>query len=346
MTSTRRDVHYVLLVIMCAGISARAYAEGEWVKAGVLPHDLRAHASLATAQNLYTVGGISFGGRQNAILAAPIAEDQSLQGWETVAQIPVAISYCTNSVLIHNGTLYVAGGSITADENSRCVYSAFLFKNGSFGPWVRSEPFPTEGVTATASVVANDFLYVIGGAMKDVPQSAVFYAPIGRLGQLGSWALAQPLPAPLWFHDAFVERNRLYVVGGASSGDSTKILASVLSASIESDGTLGAWQTESAVLPSPIYGAALARVEDRIFLIGGRTTGGGSINDVHVLKLIEQGIAYEGRVTTNLEPIKYHAVVARPGSADLYLTGGKLGATGLTDNLAVLRIAADELAIK
>ncbi|MFH0792993.1 MAG: hypothetical protein V2A74_03055 [bacterium] len=346
MMSLRTRASILLLLIVFIAIPSISSADAEWVRAGVLPLDLRAHASLANANTLYTIGGISFGGRQSAILAAPIAADQSIKDWQTVAHIPVPISYCANSVLLHDGILYVVGGSVTAAENSKYVYSSFIFKDGSFGPWVRSEAFPTEGVTATAAVVANNFLYVIGGAINDVPQSAVFCAPIGKLGQLGHWTSAQPLPQPLWFHNAFVDQNRLYVVGGARSNNSSNISASILSASVEANGNLGPWRTEQAALPMPIYTAALARCEDRIFLVGGRTTGGGSLNDVHILKIAGKGLVYEGKVSTNLEPIKYHAVAAQPDSAVLYLSGGKLGTTGQTDNLAVLRIAAADLVVK
>ena len=65
-------------------------------------------------------------------------------------------------------------------------------------------------------------------------------------GTLGDWQTVTKLPSPL--HDfAFVAfKGRLYVAGGVGAAARSN---EVLSATINSDGTLGAWDASNAKLP-------------------------------------------------------------------------------------------------
>jgi hypothetical protein len=97
---------------------------------------------------------------------------------------------------------------------------------------------------------AEGYLFVAGGRINfaSAPTDLVVAAKINADGTLGAWHNVTSLPKPL--HDfAFVGfKGRLYVAGGIGT---TVRSDEVYSATINGDGTLGAWDSSNAKLPSP-----------------------------------------------------------------------------------------------
>lgn len=134
-------------------------------------------------------------------------------------------------------------------------------------PWLsNSNALPT-GRRGATSVTANGFAYFIGGTTANgttgAPVTTVNYAQIRADGSLASWsAAAQTLPVALYGHSSFVANGYLYVFGGCSDSSATAActtpVTTVYYSKLNSDGTLGAWQTNSQTLPAARgYGSAV-----------------------------------------------------------------------------------------
>ena len=83
-----------------------------------------------------------------------------------------------------------------------------------------------------------------------------------------------PLPEGLVFSSSAVIDDEIYVFGGVRDNDDISDL--IYKSKILYSGDLTAWEVVGK-LPSPIYGAAIVCVKNRVFLIGG-AVGKGAIN--------------------------------------------------------------------
>jgi len=88
-------------------------------------------------------------------------------------------------------------------------------------------------------VAYNNFLYCIGGETSTTTQvTNVYRAPINADGTLGTWSQDSSLSMPISRSKAIVTKNRIYLIGGYSSGSYRQY---VQTAPINPDGTLGVW---------------------------------------------------------------------------------------------------------
>src|SRR5690606_36530218 len=96
------------------------------------------------------------------------------------------------------------------------------------------------------SVAYNGHLYIIGGAdQSDTPHSNTYYALILSNGTIGSWSSTSALNTPRAVNGAVVYNGYIYVAGGSSTSFSP--LSSVEYARVNTNGSLGEWQTTTAL---------------------------------------------------------------------------------------------------
>ena len=100
--------------------------------------------------------------------------------------------------------------------------------------------------------------------------SSVFRARISRTGELSAWTTLDSLPGPRSHQAAFVYDDAIYLVAGIAGnpmGDA-KPLNDVLRATINKDGSLGAWQAVSQLDAAFATHAAVVH-EGYLYVIGG-----------------------------------------------------------------------------
>lgn len=120
-----------------------------------------------------------------------------------------------------------------------------------------------------ASVAYNGYLYLVGGLGSGGVSSEVSYAAINGNGTVGSWGATTPLPANRHQPAAAAYNGKLYVYGGYTSG--TSALSSVIYADINSNGSLGAWQTASTAMATAVCRAGFTAYDGYLYAAGGAT---------------------------------------------------------------------------
>lgn len=125
---------------------------------------------------------------------------------------------------------------------------------------------------------------------------------------------ATPLPQPLMSHTAEVLGGRVYVAGGLTdlSTNGGYLNSVYYCASMNEDGTLGAWQPASAMPEFLGLGLhASAAHNNRLYVLGGNNLAG-HLNRVYVSDVNADGTLSGWRQTTRLPLRLYAHSAARP----------------------------------
>lgn len=155
--------------------------------------------------------------------------------------------------------VYILGGRIEGDIITNTVEFAEI-TGSTISPWKVTEPLAVARAFSAAAFI-NDTVYVIGGNDGIQPLSSIEMARADTSGFLDTWIFISPMPAPR-VGAAALAVTRLYVVGGYG-------FSGVESATINPDGSLGEWRSESAM--SEVRGGlALVRWGDFLYAIGGQ----------------------------------------------------------------------------
>ena len=155
------------------------------------------------------------------------------------------------------GRIYVIGGvsrSGAVSNVSECDPLAGLC----------SEKAPLAAAVIGASVAdVAGLLYVTGGVDSHyVLDHLIVYTPL-----INGWASKRPLPTPRWNHMSAATGGQVYVFGGiAGTGAARRVLGDVWAYQPEGD----QWEDLGA-MPGPVQAAAVAVVNGKVYLIGGRT---------------------------------------------------------------------------
>lgn len=187
--------------------------------------------------------------------------------------------------------------------------------NGVCSGWCTSTAYKLPGSRGAFSMVLyNGFLYVIGGEDSscttgngtgaDGVCKTVYISKIGANGEPQLWHPTDTnkanwvywyrdtdLTSPRSFTSAVAYNNRMYLVGGkTSSGGTPSIVNSVQVADLVPTGTLGTWATSGASLPYNAYGHSVQAYNDRLYVVGGASTIGGTpLTSVYYSKLNSNG---------------------------------------------------------
>lgn len=160
-------------------------------------------------------------------------------------------------VVASGGRLYVLGGRTTGYATTASVEMASADEaSGTIGSFAAQPSLSLAGqdhaVFQPAAVVAEGHLYVAGGRVtgNNQPTDVVLASKIdAATGALTEFRAQPKLPRPLRDFALVAHRGVLYVVGGADASGRT---AAVLTARIDANGDLSAWEeTGNAPLPAP-----------------------------------------------------------------------------------------------
>lgn len=161
---------------------------------------------------------------------------------------------------------------------------------GACSGWCTTSEYSLPNARSNFSLVAyNGFLYAIGGIDgSGNRQSSVYIAKLGANGEPQLWhpSNADKSTWVYWYADtglsstrssfgAVAYNNRLYVIGGLTGAGAGTPVNTAQYASINPSGTLGSW-TSGTTLSSSLYGHDIQVYNDRLYIIGGSSSVGGT----------------------------------------------------------------------
>lgn len=190
----------------------------------------------------------------------------------------------------NSNTLILTGGFTTVAISTVWVAS-WDPNQGLVGSWSAQQQLP-QTLWGMSTVISGSTVYVIGGYNGSSVQNTVYYTTITN-GQVGAWKPGPQLPTATLSNCAAVINGWLIVAGGATVATSTPTSA-VYYAKINSDGSLGAWQTGPS-LPVAMYAYApgwdVAVTDSAIVIVGGFTAPSTYTNAIQVLTVSADGPA-------------------------------------------------------
>ncbi len=200
---------------------------------------------------------------------AKINADGTLGSWTATT----AITGARNAFAItnYNGYVYVLGGTDNGGTSTQTVYHAKLNSNGTLGSWT------TSGNTLPAinrlmnAVVANGYVYVVGGALNNGANSnAIVYAKLNSDGTVGTWTTnANNMPASLRGVGAAVLNGHLYAIGGDSTTSDSTAVNTIYYATLNSNGSTGTFSTSANTLGTAVESPAVFTANGYLYSLGG-----------------------------------------------------------------------------
>ena len=221
-------------------------------------------------------------------------------------------------------TDFVPGGNDEGGvgfENGRVVRSRSA---RGVGAWSSTGALP-EPRSGHCSVGYGGRLYVLGG-QNSGPMREVYVAPISTSGAVGPFVATTPLPSGRESLGCAAYDGFLYAVGGRTSA---AVSAEVLVATVQSDGSVGAWQSV-APLPSARHAQGVVAHRGHLYVVGG--SDGALRSEVFVSQLRADGTLESWRSLPLLPRVLEGAVVSAY-QGRLYVAGGSDGTSCRTEVL-------------
>lgn len=226
------------------------------------------------------VGGFTGGG-------TPIASVNTAQSTgggavsQPVPQTPLPEALAIGAAAVAGGqTLVYCGGNNSAGTVVADTWAASWDANtGVIGSW-SAQPALPQAVYHASACSWNTTMYLVGGVNGSGTTLNTVYRSTVTNGQVGSWQTTAPLPAALCDAFSAVVGNWLVVTGGRTSLGSSTGLTATYYAAINSDGSLGVWQTGPSLLLGE-YGFAsgwsVCTTTDTVVIVGGHTDVYGTV---------------------------------------------------------------------
>lgn len=166
------------------------------------------------------------------------------------------------------GSVYPGSGKPWRNQ-----YALNNTQDGDLGSWSAGTALP-QAISQSQIVVTKSKVYLIAGYINNpVGIPNVYSANINSDGTLATWVAENSnFPIPLHSAQAVVLKNRVYILGGYSN---TGSLNTIYYATINGDGTLGAW-TLYSTLPTTLYAGQAFITSTRLYVLGG-DNGSGAI---------------------------------------------------------------------
>jgi hypothetical protein len=213
---------------------------GLWREDRPLPGPRAGHAVVIHGSTAFAIAG-QLPSRQNSadVQAAGVRRDGSFDDWRPAAPLPAPRFH--HAAVTHGAFIYVLGG-LETNSSTNTVFRARV-TNDTLGPWERLDTMPRPR-SHQAALVHRGAIYQVGGldgnpAGANTPLGDIIRAVIRPDGSLGPWQEVGRMDSAYGTHGAFIHDDRLYVAGGVENN--RRFVATVQSAPIRRDGTLGAF---------------------------------------------------------------------------------------------------------
>jgi hypothetical protein len=296
-TAAQTTVYYAKL--NADGSIPATGAQGAWAATTAMTGNARQfHSSVVANGYLYVIGGSDGTTTQSTVLYAKINGDGTLGTWNTTTSINVSGAQPRegHTSVYANGYIYVIGGVNGSGTPQSTTYYAKVNADGTLGSWAATTAINGGSTVAYhSSVVANGYLYVIGGNSTNKVGngtstgvlSSVYEAKLNSDGTVGTWTSTTAIPAARQGASAVVMNGYVYVIGGSSDNSGTMTdpglpQSTVYYAPLNADGTITAssWNTTTPLTLISDYGAAFV-ANGYIQLTGGYNDGGITSNRVY-----------------------------------------------------------------
>lgn len=248
-------------------------ALGAWSAGPALPVPVGGLAGGLVGNVVVVAGGMTMQGTTDKSWSAVVGDDGSLGSWKQGGS--VAHPRMHPGAFVKDSALYVVGGFDAASVWDDVVRSD-VSPDGSLSDWRPAGKLPSPrshfGLTYVDGAV-----YLSGGLDQSAngsppPLADVSLGRIGEDGSLGDWTPMPKLPVALCTHASFVYGGYLYVVGGLS-GAAYKHERRAWRAPIQSDHSLGAWQSVAPLPTARAHVHQLPIFADRVYSVGGALDG-------------------------------------------------------------------------
>jgi uncharacterized repeat protein (TIGR01451 family) len=275
---------------------------------------------------IYVAGGrLSDESPTDAVMYAAVRPDGSLSEWNNTEPLPGKRSL--HAIAADENYLYLSGGWNSIVLNGyKDVWRAPFLKDGGIGPWENLRDLP-QFIHLHDSVVANGYLYIIGGRTGEKTLDTVFYAPIEPDG-LGEWRQTNNhMPHELRGLSAAVAGDFLYVTGGFDSKNHAQ--KQIYMTRLQANGDLSPWGDAIAELRQATNYHQAVIHNGRLTIIGGtdRPAANPSFQDVYSAAIDAEGKLSEWRIEPSLPQAlsRFAAVVVqRADNEYIYTIGGQI----------------------
>jgi N-acetylneuraminic acid mutarotase len=217
-------------------------------------------------------------------------------------------------------TLIIAIGLLVTNVLPIFSQTAFAVA-GDIGPWQTANSLPvTEGGAVTG--IANNYAYVIGGGNPDGDVlNTAYYAHINSDGSVGTWNTTTPLPDARVYASSVISNNYIYVIGGSGT-TTTDFQSTVYYAHLNSDGTLGAWNTAVNSLPTALSAASSVLVNGNVYVMGGLDSSFSAQSTVYYAHLNSDGTLGAWNTAVNSLPTGVYTETSVTSNGYIYVFGG------------------------
>ena len=187
-------------------------------------------------------------------------------------------------------------------------------QSGLITTWANGGSLPVSIYYAETLVTKNK-IYILGGATGNITcSSSVYVANINSDGTISGWSTTTALPSPISYAQAVVTKNRVYLLGGFND---PSFLSSVYTATIDSNGNLGSWNSGTP-LPDSLGHAQAIVSNSNLYLIGGYKTASGPSSTVYKAQINADGTLGSWGTTTSL-PVNVGYPIAFMTNNKLYV---------------------------
>ena len=232
-----------------------------------------------------------------------------------------------------NVTEYAQSG---AGQPWRQQYQSNTTLNTDITGWSTDTSIPNT-IGWSQAIVTKNRVYLLGGCTSSgSPVANVYTAPINADGSLGTWTTGTSLPGALAYSQAIVTKNRVYLLGGS---DSNNGFATVYTAPINTDGTLGTWAVGTS-LPTGFGFSQAIITKNRVYLLGGAVGTNDALSSVYTAPINTDGTLGTWSLDTPLliGLSQSQAVITKNR---VYLLGGSLSGNSPSTNVYTAPINAD-----
>ncbi len=192
----------------------------------------------------------------------------SISTWTTTTSLPQGLE--STGTAEYNGYVYVVGGGVNTIEYAK------INTDGTLGSWTTttgSSNLPYDE-SANSVLAYNGYLYSFGGRSATYQPSVdsgwndlVYAAPINADGSIGTWTAEPSLPQNLTESNPVIYDGYVYLLGG---NNADYLQHTIYTAQINSNGSLGTWNTLSQTLPVYADGAATTVFGGYLYYITGQ----------------------------------------------------------------------------
>ncbi len=248
----------LLLLIIGAWVRESVYATytlSDWQIISYMNEYRDSFQAVIIQGYMYAIGGMN--PSNDSVERAYINPDGSLGTWQYVNQLPVTSFIEFGAVTANNSIYLIGGGEYWSEIILNTVERATVNVDSTLSTWSILSSKLLDPSGEFVALVANNRIYVIGGADANSVLTSVEYAVINPDGTLGPFVLSTTqLTMPTQGLSGIYFQNHIYVAGGISFSQTT--LGPTEVAQVYPDGELGAWQDINTTITQHTDGGAVA----------------------------------------------------------------------------------------